>query len=285
LAKPIKITIRGKDNLGIDAPTVEDLLSQIQDFICILHGVEEAIDERNSAEIVWRVTDASKNSPLTLEVTPFPKQHAMNIDNRASKVVSATASGISSISENSERPMYFSNNLIKKLENIFERVENGLAETEVDVSAYENAVPITVNATTVRRARELAQFRSPEAISYRELGSVEGFVSKIELDGYNRPIVWLKSRLDGQTIKCIAKRRGLDRIGHYKVAEILKGFRVQVFGLINYKDLEKISTVEVDDVHIFESDAELPDIDAIVAPGYTGGIEASEYLRQLREDE
>ncbi|OSQ51501.1 hypothetical protein, partial [Marivita geojedonensis] len=210
MAKPIRITIKGTDNLGFDAPTVEDLLSQVQDFVSILHGVEDAIADGDGKEIDWRVTDASKNSPLTLEVTPFPKRHAMNIDNRAAEVVFAAASGFASLSQRAERPKHFSDPVIRKTEKVIERITNGLDSTLVDVSAYEGVPPISLDRNSAQRTgKNLERFRSPDAVPYRELGSIEGFISKVELDGYNRPVVWLKSRIDGQSVKCIAKRRGL----------------------------------------------------------------------------
>lgn len=285
MASPIKITIQGKTSLGVDAPTVEDLLSQIQDFVAVLRGVEEAVADGHGEEIEWRITDVTKNSPLTFEVTPFPKRHAMNVDNRAQEVVAATATGINALMRGEGRPLYFSDTLIGKVEKVVDRVANGLAETTIDLSAYRGVPQINVTKASAPSAlNNLHQFRSPEPISYRELGSVEGFITKVELDGYHRPIVWLRHRIDGQMVKCVSKDRGLDSIGHYEVAEVLKGLRVQVFGTINYKDLEKIASIEVDGVHVFGEDSELPDIADIVAPGFTTGIEAVEYLRRLRED-
>lgn len=267
MVNPIKITIQGKDSLGVDAPTVEDLLSQIQDFVAILRGVEGAVADGQGEEIEWRVTDVAKNSPLTIEVTPFPRRHAMNVENRAQEVVAATANGINALASETDRPLYFSDALIGKVEKIFDRVANGLSETIIDASAYRDVPPISVTKASAPSAlSNLHQFRNPEPISYRELGSVEGFIARVELDGYHRPIVWLRHRLDGQLVKCVSKGRGLDRIGHYEVAEVLKGLRVQVFGLINYKDLEKIASIEVDGVHVFGEDSDLPDIADIVAP-------------------
>lgn len=286
MAKPIRITIRGTDNRGTDAPTVEDLLSQIQDFVSLLRGVEGAISDGGAMEIDWRVTDATKNSPLTLEVTPFPRNFAMNIDRRAAQVVLATSQGIDALASRGERPMYFSDILIGRAERMFERVTNGLAETFVDTSEYDSIESIRVNRELAGTGiKHISELRSPKAIEYRELGSIEGFITKIELDGYNRPLVWLKHRLDGQTVKCVTKGNALDRIGHYEVAEVLKGLRVQIFGLIIYKDLEKISSVEADAIHVFASDKELPDMEDIVAPNFTKGLEAAEYLRVIREDD
>jgi hypothetical protein len=209
----------------------------------------------------------------------------MNVDNRAQEVVAATAIGVDALARGADRPMYFSDALIGKVEKVFDRVANGLAETAIDTSAYPGVPQITVTRTSVPEALDnLHRYRSQEPVSYKEIGSVEGFISKVELDGYHRPIIWLRHRLDGQMVKCVSTERGLDRIGHYEVAEVLKGLRVQVFGLLHYRGLEKIANVEVEGVHVFAEDSDLPDIEEIVAPGFTGGIEASEYLRRYRED-
>src|SRR5689334_7587049 len=74
MSDPIRLTIRAQ-NAETDAPTVEDLLAQIGDWNSILRGVEEAIAEDGASEIEWRVTGASKNSPLSFELTPFPRRH------------------------------------------------------------------------------------------------------------------------------------------------------------------------------------------------------------------
>jgi hypothetical protein len=71
MSDPIRFTIRAQ-NAETDAPTVDDLLAQIGDWNSILRGVEEAIAEDGASEIEWRVTGASKNSPLSLELTAFP---------------------------------------------------------------------------------------------------------------------------------------------------------------------------------------------------------------------
>ncbi|MCV2892451.1 hypothetical protein [Lentibacter sp. XHP0401] len=285
MTKPIKITVSGTDHRGGDAPTVEDLLSQIQDFVYVLREVESAVSDTSSSEIVWRVTNATKNSPLTIEVTPTPKQHAMNIDMRAEKVVRATALGFQKIAQTGERPPFFTDQVLDRAAKVYARVTNGLATTVVDFGAYEDAPILNATPSAARDiVKRLDAAKRPAPISHRELGSLEGFISKVELDGFGRPIVWLKSRLDGQVVKCISDEDGLDRIGHFEVSEVLKGLRVRVHGMMHFKDLEQITSIDVDGVHVFEADAGLPDYASIVAPDFTGGLEASEYLEELRRD-
>jgi hypothetical protein len=285
LAKPISITVKGSDVDGEDAPTVEDLLAQIQDFVGVLKGVEEAMTEDGKREIVWRVTNVTRNSPLSFEITPFPKSHAMNIDRRAEQVVVSTAQGFQALSTGRGRPAYFSDALVEKVEKVYDRVTNGLATTAVDFSNYVEAPPIEITKQTVSTSVSAIQvFRAPQPVPHKELGSVEGTITRVELDGHQRPVLWLRSRLDGQTVKCIAVGSALDRIGHYEIGEVLKGMRITVYGVVNYKDLEDIGSVDVDGVHVFADDSELPDFADIVSPGFTNGLEASKYLEALRSD-
>lgn len=284
MAKPIKITVIGDDHRGGDAPTVEDLLSQIQDFVHVLRDVEEAVSEEGKEEIVWRVTNATKNSPLTFEVTPTPRQHAMNIDARAAKVIQATAYGFEQLAKTGDRPAFFTDKVLDRAAKVYQRVTNGLASTSVDFGDY-NAPALSANPNKARSVvRNLAAVKRAVPLVHRELGSLEGYISKVELDGFGRPIVWLKSRLDGQVVKCVSDEKGLDRIGHFEVSEVLKGMRVRVHGLLHYKDLEQIGTIEVEGVHVFEDDKNLPDYNDIVSPNFTGGLEASEYLKEIRGD-
>ena len=285
MAQPIKITVKGANAECEDAPTVEDLLSQIQDFVLILRGVERAVAEGSREELVWRVTNATTNSPITFEVTPFPKAYGVNIDRRAAEVVGATARGLMQIAEGRERPPYFTNDVMSKAEQINARVSNGLSETKIDFSKYEDVNQVNVTPDVAKHTiNHIAEIREPAPVKHRELGSVEGFIARVELDGFGRPLVWIRSRLDNQFIKCVSNGSALDRIGHYELAEVLKGMRVRVFGIIHYRNIEQVENIEVESVQVFAADQDLPDSDSIVSPDFTSGVESSAYLEALRED-
>ena len=284
MAKPITFTIRGADRFGDDAPTVEDLLGQIETWIGVLRGVEAALAEDEKPELVWRVTDARKNSPLTFEITPFTSTFGLDIERRAKDVVTATAKGVKALVETGERPMYFTDKILDHIEKAFARVSNGLTETTVDFSKYE--VP-NIEAKSENAALSICRIKDARPVAptpHRELGSLEGFIHRVELDGYGRPVVWLRARLDGQEVKCISDQRGLDRIGHLELSKVLKGLRVRVFGTLNYKDLDRLSSINVDDVHVFDLDKDLPSRKDIIDPEFTAGVESSKYLEALRGD-
>ncbi len=131
MAKPIRIIVKGTSNRGDDAPTVKDLLSQIQDHVEILEEVEGAISSDGDNQLVWRVTDVTKNSPITFEITPYPKNYGMDIEIRANTVVKATAEGLSDIAKGGSRPIHFTDKVLKKVETFNKRVTNGLAGTAI----------------------------------------------------------------------------------------------------------------------------------------------------------
>lgn len=283
MAEPITIMVKGSDVGGNDAPTVEDLLSQIQDLVGLLKSVEDAVGDGGKREIVWKVTNVTRNSPLKFEITPYPQNHAMNIDRRARQVAETTARGLQALAVGGARPEYFSDEIVSRAERVYERVSNGLDATVIDFSKYLGAPTIEItkeNANTPISA--IRAIRAPQPTPHVELGSVEGTISKVELDGFKRPVVWLRARLDGAIIKCVAADGALDRIGRCEIREILRGMRVSVFGTINYKDIEEIASIEVDGIHIFDSDENLPSHQDIVSPDFTHGVEASKYLEALR---
>jgi len=295
MAEPIKITIKGSGTDGNDAPTVDDLLWQIQDFAAILKQVDSAIsgniDEQN---IVWRVTNVTKNSPLSFELTPYPLNPQMNIDMRANSVVVATSNALNSIQTKAERPRYANDKVLNRVEKLFNRVANGLDETTIDFGNYKEVGPVgnpkRVRPVALRRreavktVERIHAIKKPKDLPYRELGSVEGTITRIERDGMGRSIVWLKTRLDGDNVKCVAAGNAANKIGHVEVERVWEGLRVRITGIISYKGLGKLHEVSADNVQFFKDDGELPSIDDIIDPNFTNGVESVTFLRKLRQD-
>lgn len=284
MAKPIRITVRGNDNHGDDAPTVQDLLCQIQDQVDLMRGVEAAIATDGREELDWRVTNVTKNSPITFELTPSAKTYGTNIDNRASQVVVSVAKGLASLGSSDKRPPFFTDAVIKKLKRVVERVTNGLAATEIDFSGY-GELPYSLDADSARlTSSRISKIIEPSGKPHKELGSIEGFVKTVGRDGYGRPLIQLNTRLDGTDVKCTSTDGGLDKIGHLEVKKVIRGLRVKVYGILYYKNAFTLDRIDVERVELFEKGGSLPTIDDILEPNFTDGVEAVEYLKQLRAD-
>ncbi len=106
MISPIHFSISGH-NAETDAPTVDDLVNQVGDHVSIMSAVEEALADDGTSEIEWRVTNAKKNSPLELEITPFPRRYGIDIEQRVHKIKEYTAGGLALLAADAERPSFF----------------------------------------------------------------------------------------------------------------------------------------------------------------------------------
>jgi hypothetical protein len=277
---PIRLTIRGQGT-ETDAPTVEDLVAQIEDWSAILQRVEEAIAEDGAREIEWRVTGASESSLLKFELTPFPRRYGMNIEQRAREVKQQVATGLSQLQSKAERPNYFTEPVLERTEKLFKRVTNGLSLTRIEFG--DNLPEIEITPTNARpAAANITSLRKPKEKPYREIGSVEGTLQRVERDGYGRPLLYVKLRLDGETVKCVARDSARSQVERHEIADIWRNRRVRLFGTIFYRALGQITQLEADAVQFMRPKEELPRPGDIIDENFTDGLKSEEYLARLR---
>ena len=285
MISPINFSISGH-NAETDAPTVDDLVNQIGDYVSIMHAVEEALADDGTSEIEWRVTNAKKNSPLELEIMPFPRQHGVDIEQRVHKVKEYTASGLALLAANAERPSFFNDPVLEKVErSLFQRVTNGLSLTKVD---YGPEIQSTIEITpSIARAAvsHISAVRVPKEKPYRELGSAEGFLKGIDRDGFGRAIVYVKLRLNGEIVKCLVSEEAESEVERHQIGDVWKNRRVRVAGTVYYKSLGRISKIDADVVQFLRRRDELPSSSDIINKDFTGGLASTEYLEKLRNGE
>jgi hypothetical protein len=284
MAKPVRVTVRGPEDDRITAPTGDDLIGQIRDFLDVLRGVEETVGEGGN-QLVWRVTDAKMNSPISLEFTPYGTGPTADVLARAELVEKRTADGFRAMRHGETRPLYFNDSVLAKAKRIHQRVLNGLSDTVIAFDPDVEREPVVIDRPAAREV-ELASEKQKglASIPYRELGSVEGFVTKPELDGYERAILRFRSRLDNEEIKAYARGHAFHQIERLRLSDVWQGVRVRVYGLIHYKGLGQIDCINATSIEVLDSEP-LPGMDDIVDPNFTGGLTTEEFLRQLRADD
>lgn len=281
MARTITIRISGRAT-GTDAPTADDLLDQVRDYLEILLGVESALAEDGRNAIAWRVVNATKVNPIGFEMQPFPVQYGVSIDRRSDIVVRQAAEGLSALQRVPERPLYFSDKVLGRAERIFERVTNGLSLSEIDFG--EGITPISITPTTARGAAKNAKLAlQPIGKPYREIGSVEGYYKGVEKDGFGRRLLFIRSRLTGDDIKCILRGAALSKIEENRIADVYANTRIVVLGTINFRAPGKISQVDANDILFPPGRGDLPSIDDILDPEFTSGLRTEEYLERLRD--
>ncbi len=282
MANSIKITIKGSNETGIDAPTVEDFLGQVHDFLAVLQNVEKAVSEDGKNELVWRVTHAQMNSPICFEVTPFPKNPAIYIDARAAQVERVAMEGIVAIKTGDQYPPYFNKYSMAKTRAIYARVMNGLADTSFSFGPAIAPEPVIIDRNTARNVEAFYQAAlATQPAPYRELGSVEGFVSKAERGDIGCAILRFHSRLDGTEIKAIAEGRAFQQLEALRLSDVWEGVRVRVYGTIWYHSLGAIKKIDATGIEVLDQ-SPLPNMDNIIDENFTNGVISENYLAALR---
>jgi hypothetical protein len=280
VARTIKLSIRARGES--DSPTVEDLLDQVRDYFEILKGVEEAVAEDGTQAIEWRIVRASTNSPIALEAAPFARTYATSIEQRAEVVTRQAAYGLRQLQSTGERPLYFTNRVLVRAERLFERVTNGLNQTTVDYGADLPPMDLTpaIARTAVSNTRLVLR---PVNQPYREQGSIEGYAHSIERDGWGRPLLHVRQRLTGETVKCLVTGDALAELEAHQIRDVWRGRRVQVYGILHYRSLGQLQQVDAISVRFLRTRGDLPDVADIVDENFTGGLRSEEYLARLRD--
>jgi hypothetical protein len=280
--KTTKLSIKARGES--DSPRVDDFIDQVRDYFEILEGVEQAIAEDGTNAIEWRIVSATTNSPIALEAQAFPTVYATNIDRRVDLVVSQTAFGLQQIRQGRERPPYFTDKVLTRVERFFERVTNGLESTIVEFGDHLPRLEITP-AVAKEAIGNVRSVLSPPDKPYTELGSVEGTAKSIDRDGWGRLILYIHGRLSGEEIKCVVTGEAADTLGEHQIREVWRGRRVQVYGKLLFKGLGRLQQVEAIKIRFLRDRSDLPDIDDIADPDFTGGLRSEDYLARLRDGE
>lgn len=285
MTRPVRVTISGPDEGREIGPTIDDVLQQLRDFLDVLRSVERAAEPSDTSRLVWRVTDAAMNSPISIELTPTGAGSVEAVAAHVERVERIASDGFRALRRGEPRPPYFRDDAIAKARRMHERVLDGLTATAIVFPPDIQTEAIVIDrpaARDLQRALELekAAVSSP----YAEMGSIEGFVTKPELDGFGRAILRFKGRLSGAEIKAFAGGQAFRQVAALRMSDVWEGVRVRVYGAIHYKTLGHIEHINATGIELLDSES-LPGIDDIVDPSFTRGLSTHEFLREQRRDD
>jgi hypothetical protein len=161
-------------------------------------------------------------------------------------------------------------------------VTNGLDTTVVD---YGEGLPkLEINARVAREAAaNVRGVLAPPDKPYTELGSIEGTAKSIDRDGWGRLILYVHSRLTGEEVKCVVTREAAEILGEHQIRDVWRSRRVQVYGTLQYRGLGKLQQVEAIRIRFLRDRFDLPGVDDILDPDFTGGLRTEDFLARLRD--
>src|SRR5262249_37558794 len=231
--------------------------------------------------IEWRIIGASTNSPIALEAQAYPTVFAVNIDRRVELVVRQTALGMQQLRVRRERPPYFTDKVLARAEKFFERVTNGLDTTIVDFGDDLPKLEITPRVAREAAANVRGVLAPPDK-PYTELGSIEGTAKSIDRDGWGRLILYVHNRLTGEEVKCIVTGEAAEILGEHQIRDVWRSRRVQVYSTLHYRSLGKLQQVEAIRIRFLRDRSDLPGVDDILDPDFTGGLRTEDFLARQR---
>jgi hypothetical protein len=282
MSTKVTLSVSGRGT-ETDAPTVEDLLGQVRDYFDVLAQVEAALAEDGESAIEWRITNAHKNSPLSIEAEAFPRQFGVNVDRRTELVIESVASGLRQLQQAAQRPAYFNDKALTATQRIFDRVTNGLDMTRFEHNGGRPTIELTTSSARVS-ASNVREVLAPKGRPYKEFGSVEGHFLGISRDR-GRPVFRIKHRLSGDEVKCFVSGEAEREISIREIGEVWSNRRLQVHGTIHFKAAGRISHIDATQVRFMRERNELPDLNEIVDPDFTGGLASEDYVARLRDGE
>jgi hypothetical protein len=170
---------------------------------------------------------------------------------------------------------------------VLSRNQNGVGRTDIDfdtgaemhdiISIDRVQAEAGIRAIVALNVLDIEDF--PERESF---GEIEGLM--VAAGRYrSRPAVQIRSELYG-LVWCILSQNVIERFGNeHKMADVWGGKRL-VYGGLNYAVGGKLSRVQVIDMR--EIIAAPPiDLDSVLDPNFTSGMDPHEYLQQLHGGE
>jgi hypothetical protein len=220
----------------------------------------------HGTEIVeWEIAGASMQSPLTIRLRGKESQ----------PVIAAIVAGVSLLNSGRSCPPYFTPDAlscVRKLVN-----HSGIH------GVFPTVVAVTLRVPVERVAAENAAWamKSLELMKQtrREYGSLRGELRELSTSSRKRDKLVLVDRLTDEETTCYVDET-LD-------AEIRRAWkrRVEITGRIEVNRTTRKKVIYVERLRILRERSELPQIENLHGIDLTGGVESSEYVRNLRDDD
>jgi len=263
---------------------VADAMLQVLDTIRLLDEAQQAIAAPGEA-FRWRLESASTNSPFAVVAIAEAVTPGADIDDHVHRVKSEFGSGLRKLVEAREIPWWMGQSGLDLAKSLFGRGANGISVTEIRLAAND-AVAIG-HAEADGGLAAIAAINPlqldaelPERVAFGELGGVMVAAGKYR----GKAAVQIRSEQYG-FIWCQLSPDLVEKFGgEHRMDEIWSGKALLVEGRLIYAKGGKLSRIEVTGIREREAASRF-DLDALLDPNFTAGLDPAEYLRQLHEGE
>jgi hypothetical protein len=273
------ITIRPSDDGLL---RVDDAFRQVIDALRLFEQAERSLGNPHAA-FVWRLERASTESPFMVVAIADPIDPAIDVTAQVARTKALVASGVRNLVAHAELPPWLPREAVPVVKELFVRNLNGIASTEIDFE-----VP-AIDPLSIDRTQASAGLRAIEAINPIDTSDIPERTGFGEMEGQmlaagryrSRPAIQIRTHLYG-FVWCVLSDRLVAQFGsETKLAEVWQGKTIAVYGRLHFLGGGRLSRVDAEDVRQIE--APLIDLDAILDPDFTAGLDPLEYLDKLHE--
>lgn len=264
----IGMTIAGKGEY-VGARSFEE---SFKDTLAVLQELDRSVSGVANGTIEWEIVGATVQSPLTLQLGAKSTVAA----DYGTQVVNAFLDGVEMLDRESQVPRHFTPTALDAMKRISDLFGNGVSRITYTTPSR-RVTPSNRVGVHISQMTSLPKVVTVEpARSFSERGTVEGTVDS--LIGHDQLYFSLYDALSGKRVRCDF---------HRNLSEDVRAAwqrRVVVDGLIYYGADGKIDVMRADSVKVKADRSRLPQFKGTYI-NITGGVESSEYVRGLRDDD
>jgi hypothetical protein len=273
------ITIRPSDDGML---RVDDAFRQVLDALRLFEQAERSLGNPHAA-FVWRLEKASTESPFRVVAVADPIDPAIDVTPQVARTKALVASGVRNLVARAEPPSWLPREAVPVVREIFSRNLNGIASTEIDFEAP------AIDPLAIDRNQARAGLRAVEAIHPMDASDIPERTAYGEIEGlllaagrYRiRPALQIRTYLYG-FVWCVLSDRLIAKYGsEVKLAEVWQDKTIGVYGQLHFLRGGRLGRIDAEDVRQIEVSP--IDLDAILDPDFTTGLDPLEYLDKLHE--
>lgn len=249
----VKIAGKFDDNI-----TADSLIVAMREMI----GILKELDPENT--LVWKLKDASLNSPLSLTFAASPRSADRDWRSDVSRIYLTLFRRLDQ-GEIAEAPSARAILHAKKLVDI---LNDGVSRITFSAPGAESVTP------TQRVQATVDEFKAAHRETYRDFTTLEGELRTVSVDGGSK--FFIRDRATATRTECIIPHDQLDS------AKQALEKRVSVTGRVLYKNGKPIK-IDVESFEMMPDRSSLPQFNDIRGIDPTGGLDSVEFIRRGRD--
>jgi hypothetical protein len=265
---------------------VADAMQQVLDALAIFEDAQRTLGTPQDA-FEWKLEQASTNSPFTVTALAESVHPSVDVVPHARRVKREVSEGMRKLIARGQPPRWMTPKTMTNARHLFERTLNGIGATEIDFETDSGGL-LLVDNTVARAGTDAIDAINaldvadslPERQAFGELEGVMVAAGRYR----NCPALQIRTELYG-FVWCTLSKEMIAKFGDdHNLREVWEGKTVGIQARLFYASGGKLTKGEAVDIREIR-DAPSIDLDSVLDPDFTAGMDPHEYLNKLHAGE